>query len=211
MATGPDADELTRINGKPAKEPVRVYAGLQTADTDAGRMSVLLSELERTHAFDRKLLVIVPTTGTGWVNPVAARALEMMYNGDTAMVALQYSYLPSWISFVGDTRSRWIPAGCSSTPCTSDGSDCRPTTGQSCCSTAKAWGRWRARSAFGYLPDISRLGFDSVLWVGPPNASPLWRALIQRRDPAHHGSVAALRQRAHGAVLAGRQLRRDRP
>ena len=72
VGTGPDADELTRINGKPAKEPVRVYAGLQTADTDAGRISVLLTELERTHAFDRKVLVIVPTTGTGWVNPVAA-------------------------------------------------------------------------------------------------------------------------------------------
>ena len=25
-----------------------------------------------------------------------------MYNGDTAMVGSQYSYLPSWISFLGD-------------------------------------------------------------------------------------------------------------
>ena len=31
---GRDADELTRLNGTPAKEPIRVYAGLQTADTD---------------------------------------------------------------------------------------------------------------------------------------------------------------------------------
>ena len=71
----------------------------------------LLSELERTGAFDRKVLVIIPTTGTGWINPVAARALEMMYNGDTALVGSQYSYLPSWISFLGDRRSRWNPAG----------------------------------------------------------------------------------------------------
>ena len=34
VSTGPDAAELSRINGKPAKEPIRVYAGLQTADTD---------------------------------------------------------------------------------------------------------------------------------------------------------------------------------
>ena len=183
VGTGPDADELTRINGKPAKEPVRVYAGLQTADTDAGRMSVLLTELERTHAFDRKVLVIVPTTGTGWVNPVAARALEMMYNGDTATVALQYSYLPSWISFVGDTEKskdsgrmlidavheRWerLPP------------DHRPKL----LLYGESLGSLAGQSAFGYLPDISRLRFDSVLWVGPPNASPLWRALIQRRDP----------------------------
>ena len=102
VATGPHADELTRLNGRPAKEPIRVYVGLQTADTEQERMDVLVRELERTRAFDRKVLVIVPTTGTGWINPVAARALEMMYNGDTAMVGSQYSYLPSWISFLGD-------------------------------------------------------------------------------------------------------------
>ena len=49
-----------------------MYAGLQTADTDKARMDVLVSELERTGAFDRKVLVIVPTTGTGWIDPVAA-------------------------------------------------------------------------------------------------------------------------------------------
>ena len=27
------------------------------------------------------------------------------------------------------------------------------------------------------------MGFDAVLWVGPPQASPLWHALIVRRDP----------------------------
>ena len=104
VATGPDVDELTRLNGSPAKEPIRVYAGLQTADTDEARMDVLVRELERTGAFDRQLLVIVPTTGTGWINPVAARSLEMMYNGDTALVGVQYSYLPSWISFLGDQQ-----------------------------------------------------------------------------------------------------------
>ena len=72
VATGP-RDELSRLNGAPAKEPIRVYAGLQTADTDEEQDAVLLSELDRTGAFDRKVLVIVPTTGTGWINPVAAR------------------------------------------------------------------------------------------------------------------------------------------
>ena len=36
---------------------------------------------------------------------------------------------------------------------------------------------------FGWLPDIARMGFSSVLWVGPPNASPLWKAITERRDP----------------------------
>ncbi|MCV7154656.1 alpha/beta-hydrolase family protein [Mycobacterium pyrenivorans] len=183
VAGGPDADELTRINGRPAKEPIRAYVGLQTADTDEARMAVLLSELERTGAFEREVLVIAPTTGTGWVNPIAARALELMYNGDTAIVAAQYSYLPSWISFLGDQQKsmesgrmmidavheRWarLPA------------DRRPRL----LLYGESLGSMAGQGAFDWLPDISRMGFSSVLWVGPPNPSPLWHAITVRRDP----------------------------
>jgi len=183
VAGGPDADELTRINGRPAKEPIRAYVGLQTADTDEARMAVLLSELERTGAFEREVLVIAPTTGTGWVNPIAARALELMYNGDTAIVGAQYSYLPSWISFLGDQQKsmesgrmmidavheRWarLPA------------DRRPRL----LLYGESLGSMAGQGAFDWLPDISRMGFSSVLWVGPPNPSPLWHAITVRRDP----------------------------
>ena len=44
-------------------------------------------------------------------------------------------------------------------------------------------GSMAGQGAFGWLPDIARMGFSSVLWVGPPNASPLWRAITVRRDP----------------------------
>ena len=183
VATGPDAAELTRINGVPAKEPVRVYAGLQTAETDQARIAVLLSELERTGAFERKVLVVAPTTGTGWINPIAARSLELMYNGDTAIVGSQYSYLPSWISFLGDQQKsmefgrlmidavhdRWVklPA------------ERRPRL----LLYGESLGSMAGQGAFDWLPDISRMGFSSVLWVGPPNASPLWHAITVRRDP----------------------------
>jgi uncharacterized membrane protein len=183
VATGPHAADLTLMNGTPAKEPIRVYVGLNTADDDESRMSVLMSELERTGAFDRKLLVIIPTTGTGWINPIAARALEMMYNGDTALVGSQYSFLPSWISFLGDKEKsmrsgrmmidaiheRWaqLPA------------NHRPKL----VLYGESLGSMAGQGAFGWLPDISRMGFSSVLWVGPPNASPIWSGIIARRDP----------------------------
>ena len=183
VATGPHADELTRLNGRPAKEPIRVYVGLQTADTDESRMAVLLSELERTGAFSRKLLVIVPTTGTGWINPVAARSLEMMYNGDTAMVGSQYSYLPSWISFLGD-RQKSMESGRMMINAIHDRwlqlpPDRRPKL----VLYGESLGSMAGQGAFGWLPDIARMGFSSVLWVGPPNASPLWSAITERRDP----------------------------
>ena len=37
-------------------------------------------------------------------------ALEYLHSGDTAIAAMQYSYLPSWVSFVGD-RSTPVDAG----------------------------------------------------------------------------------------------------
>ena len=183
VATGPHAAELARLNGRPAKEPIRVYAGLHTAPADQGRLAVLLGELERTGAFTRKVLVIAPTTGTGWIDPVAASSLEMTYNGDTAIVGLQYSYLPSWISFLAD-RQKSMDSGRMLIDTVHDrwqqlAPDHRPKL----VLYGESLGSMAGQAAFGWLPDIRRMGFDAVLWVGPPQASPLWHALIVRRDP----------------------------
>ncbi|WP_395309925.1 alpha/beta hydrolase [Mycobacterium sp. AMU20-3851] len=183
VSGGPDAAELTRLNGRPAREPIRVYAGLQTADTDEARMAVLLSELERTGAFERELLVIIPTTGTGWVNPVAARAVESMYNGDTALVGMQYSYLPSWISFLGDREksvdaARLMIDGIHRRWAALPEAD-RPELAL----YGESLGSFAGQGAFGWLPDIAEMGFSGVLWVGPPHESSLWSGLVVRRDP----------------------------
>lgn len=183
VATGPHADELEEVNGRPALEPIRVYAGLQTADTDQQRISVVLSELERTGAFDRRLLVIVPTTGTGWINPVAARSLELMYNGDTALVGMQYSYLPSWISFVGDRQKSVETGRLMIDAIHQRWQQLPPDRRPKLVLYGESLGSMAGQSAFDWLPDVARMGFSSVLWVGPPNASPLWRAITERRDP----------------------------
>lgn len=183
VASGPRTAELEKLNGAPAREPIRVYAGLHTAESDDQRIAVLLSELERTHAFDRKLLVIVPTTGTGWVNPVAARALELMYNGDTAMVGMQYSYLPSWISFMGDRKKSMDIGRLMIDAVQERWAQLPPEHRPKLVLYGESLGSMGGQGAFGWLPDISRMGFSSVLWVGPPNASPLWRGLTARRDP----------------------------
>ncbi len=183
VGTGPHADELSHLSGRPAKEPIRVYVGLNTADSDTSRMSVLMSELERTGAFTRKVLVIVPTTGTGWINPVAARSLEMMYNGDTAIVGSQYSYLPSWISFLAD-RQKSLDSGRTMIDAIHDRwAQLPPDHRPKLLLYGESLGSMAGQGAFGWLPDISRMGFSSVLWVGPPDASPLWRAVTERRDP----------------------------
>jgi uncharacterized membrane protein len=183
VGTGPGAAELTELNGRPAKEPIRIYAGLQSAPTTEARVALLQSELQRTRAFDRKLLVIIPTTGTGWVDPVATRAIESMYNGDTALVAMQYSYLPSWISFLAD-RDKSVEAGRAMVDAVHArwlqwSATARPRLAL----YGESLGSMAGQAAFGYLPDVEYMDFTSVLWVGPPNSSNLWSALTQRRDP----------------------------
>jgi uncharacterized membrane protein len=183
VASGPRAAELTELNGRPAKEPIRIYAGLETAPTIEGRLAVLLSELQRTKAFERKVLVIIPTTGTGWVDPVAARSIESMYNGDTALVAMQYSYLPSWISFLAD-REKSVEAGRGMIDAIQQRWSQWPEGSRpKLVLYGESLGSLAGQGAFGYLPDVAALGFSSVLWVGPPNASTLWKALTVRRDP----------------------------
>ncbi|KXU87530.1 hypothetical protein CI15_15430 [Paraburkholderia monticola] len=76
-------------------EPVRVYVGVRSADTLEERAQLAVRELERAGGFDRKLLVVWIPTGTGWIVPNAAASLEQLYRGDTAIVAIQYSFLPS--------------------------------------------------------------------------------------------------------------------
>ncbi|GLP73716.1 membrane protein [Mycobacterium antarcticum] len=183
VASGPHAAELTRLTGRPAKEPIRVYAGLETADSDQARADVVVRELVRTGAFARKLLVLVPTTGTGWINPVAARAIETMYGGDTALVGVQYSYLPSWISFLGD-REKSVESGRVLIDAVHDRwSRLPPGNRPKLVLYGESLGSLAGQGAFPWLPDVARRGFSAVLWVGPPNESALWSGLVQRRDP----------------------------
>ena len=183
VGTGPTAEDLAALNGRPAKEPIRIYAGLQSGATTQERVALLLSELARTGAYERELLVIIPTTGTGWVDPVAARAIESIYNGDTALVAMQYSYLPSWISFLAD-RQKSIDAGRAMIDGIHRQWQQLPTAARPRLALyGESLGSLAGQGAFGYLPDVEQSGFASVLWVGPPNSSRLWRALTVRRDP----------------------------
>ncbi|NLE81274.1 MAG: hypothetical protein GX610_17165 [Rhodococcus sp.] len=182
VSRGLNAQELTGANGSLALEPIRVYAGLETAEDPEARMDVLIDELERTGAFERSVLVVIPTTGTGWVNPTAAQAIELVHNGDSALVASQYSYLPSWVSFVADrdkaatagkrlidrVHERWLQEPEATRP--------------KLMVYGESLGSQAGEAAFDSVRDI-RQTVDGVLWVGPPNSNRLWSQLIERRDP----------------------------
>ena len=98
-------EELSKFNGAPAVEPIRAYAGLESAESIKDTAELAARELERTGGLKRKVVAVATTTGTGWINEAEAEAIEYMFNGDTAIVSMQYSFLPSWLSFLVDKEN----------------------------------------------------------------------------------------------------------
>ncbi|OBK36233.1 hypothetical protein A5658_06305 [Mycobacterium sp. 1245111.1] len=102
---GPSVAQLSAFNGSPAIEPIRAYAGLESADGITAAAELAARELRRAGGLRRAVIAVATTTGTGWINEAEASALEYMYNGNTAVVSMQYSFLPSWLSFLVDKEN----------------------------------------------------------------------------------------------------------
>jgi uncharacterized membrane protein len=92
-------DEIADVMGQePVADPIRVFVGLDSAAEAEDRVDLLMDELIRTGAFDRKVLCFASPTGSGYINYVMAEALEYMTLGDSAIFTMQYSMLPSSMS-----------------------------------------------------------------------------------------------------------------
>jgi uncharacterized membrane protein len=89
---------IEKVMAEDALDPIRVYVGLESAETDDKRVDLAMQELERTGAFHRAWLLIDAPTGTGYVNYAAVSALEMLSRGNCATVAMQYAARPSPLS-----------------------------------------------------------------------------------------------------------------
>ncbi len=104
IANGPQRQDVADFLDRTVERPIRVYVGLRSRSTMKQRAVLALEELKRVGGFDRSLLVVATPTGTGWLDPSAVNTLEYLHGGDTAIVSMQYSYLPSWITIMVDPR-----------------------------------------------------------------------------------------------------------
>ncbi|EMQ97128.1 alpha/beta hydrolase [Paeniglutamicibacter gangotriensis] len=179
---GPSAAAIARVGASDATEPIRVYAGLGQGVDLAERAELVVGELERTGAFEREVLLVATPTGSGWLEPQAIAALEYLYAGDTATASMQYSFQPSWVSFLfapelstqsssalfDAVHARWkqLPA-----------SD-RPKLAVYGLSLG-------AQGMQGHFADLGDLldRTDAALFTGPPSNSQPWRTLQAARDP----------------------------
>ena len=197
ISSGPDAEDLSAFFGSPIPAPVRVYVGLNSADTPEQRARLALEELKRVGGFERSVLILATPTGTGWVDEASQDPLEYLFRGDVATVAVQYSYLNSplalltqaaygaenaravfveiygyWRTLPAATRPRLFLSGLSLGSLNSD-------------------------LSFD-LFDIIDEPFAGALWSGPPFRNASWQRMTRDREA---GSPAWLPRFRDGSVV----------
>jgi len=178
---GPTVEQIEAFTGATATEPIRIYVGLQSADEVRDRVDLAMQELERTGAFERSVLIVNTTTGTGWVDENVVDSIEFLHGGDTAQVAMQYSYLPSWVSFLVDL-SKASEAGEQLITAVSDRiSQMAPEDRPTLLVFGESLGSFGTESAF-TSPENMLSNVDGALLVGPTFANELHTELTSERD-----------------------------
>jgi uncharacterized membrane protein len=189
-AGGPTREQLRTFAGPgvEVQDPIRVYAGVESADGPEAQARLVLDELDRTGAWDRSVLVVVSVTGTGWVDPVSAAAVEYLRNGDTAIVASQYSYFPSWLSFLVDAdeaaESSRALIGALSDRWSSLPAQDRPRLVLFGLSLG-SYGTEEALAGDDLEASLARASADAdaVLLAGATFANPVWHQVVDARSP----------------------------
>ncbi|HEX5016845.1 MAG TPA: alpha/beta-hydrolase family protein, partial [Actinomycetes bacterium] len=184
VAGTPTSDQISDYTGETAMEPVRAYAGLGSGDDPRERAQVAVDELQVLGGFDRDVLVIGNTTGSGWVDDQAIWPLEFMYGGNTATVGMQYSYLPSWLSFLVD-KSRAQDSG----RALFDGvygvwNEMPRNDRPKLVVFGESLGSFGGETAFSGADDMANRT-DGIVFMGPPADNTLAHEFAEHRD---HGS-----------------------
>lgn len=181
IAGGPTAADIESVTGENSLEPIRVYVGVDNADSTREQASLAVDELKRTNAFDREFLIIAIPTGTGWIEPKTMDAVEYLHLGDTATVAIQYSYLPSWLSFLVD-QQRAQEAGIELFDAVYDEWKLLPEEDRPTLLTfGLSLGSFGSQGSFSSSRDMVR-AIDGALYQGTPNDTQLWRDITDARD-----------------------------
>jgi uncharacterized membrane protein len=179
--TGPSAKEIAAFTGSPAKEPIRAYAGTVSAGDVEQRAALAVADLERAGGFDRGNLLVATTTGSGWLDSGAIDSFEYLTGGDSAIVAMQYSYLPSWLSYLVDQQEA-REAGRQLFDAVYDHwSKLSPADRPRLFVFGLSLGSFGGETAFSGEYDL-RNRTAGALFAGPPNFNTLYREFTDHRD-----------------------------
>ncbi|MEV0245805.1 alpha/beta-hydrolase family protein [Nocardia sp. NPDC050712] len=175
-----------------AEGPVRVYVGMNSAPDLDSRVALAIRELERSGGFARSNIVIAVPTGSGWIDANAMTGFAQRFGADAAVVGLQYSYAPSWVTFVfgrdeATAAARALFAAVERRSAELGGAHRLFVYGQSL-------GAYGGSAVFADAADQDRRTC-AALWAGPPAGQvhrPGATVLANSSDPVVHWSPSLL-------------------
>lgn len=185
LGRGPSRSDIEAVTGCSAMEPIRVYAGMpEEGQSLQSAADLVVEELHRTGAFDRAVILIATSTGSGWVDEWQVQPLEYLTRGNCATASMQYSFVPSSINFLTDLDVseeaavilfETIRRAVDEFP-----EDRRPALFV----CGESLGAYASQHVFSGIVDVlSRT--DGALWVGTPAFTPMHAELTAIR---HRGS-----------------------
>ena len=185
LGRGPSRLDIAQVCGGVAMEPIRVYSGMPTGGSGIEQAAAtVVAELHRTGAFDRAVILIAASTGSGWVDEWQVQPLEFLTRGNCATASLQYSYVPSALNWLtglepAQEASAALFAAVRAELDLMDEAD-RPALFV----CGESLGAFASQSVFDSFEDVlARV--DGALWVGTPAFTPMHAALTAAR---HKGS-----------------------
>jgi uncharacterized membrane protein len=168
---------IEAVTKEQAEVPVRVYVGMDQAQTPAERSALAVEELDRVGAWDREYLAIMAATGTGWIDPDAINSMEIVTGGDLTSVVVQYSAVPSWIGFVIDPKTTQVQNDSTVNAILAAWRTKPENQRPELILFGESLGAFGSQAAWpeGSTPQDVTAEIKRIIWVGPPSQSRLWK------------------------------------
>lgn len=180
VSDGPRAVDIAAATGEPAMTPVRAYAGWQEGRDLEATAAAVVAELHRTGGFEREVLLVLTTTGTGWLQEWSASAVEFLTGGNCALASMQYTYLPSGVAFIADRTTPVLAARALLTAIEAELETLPAARRPRLLVGGESLGALGGTQAFEDLEDmIARV--DGAVWSGMPRFAEFWQSLAPFR------------------------------
>jgi uncharacterized membrane protein len=181
LSSGPNAARISVVTrDDQAQEPIRLFASADKDRNLEDTKNLVLAEMDRTKAWERSSILVVTSTSTGFVNEWAAESFEYLLHGDSAIVTMQYSTLPSALGLltardeppkVGRLLFKAVAAKIASLP-----QNQRPKL----YAGGESLGAYGGNGAFD-SPEDMLAQVDGALWTGTPSFTDNHEALTAER------------------------------
>ena len=185
LGRGPSRADIEAVTGCSAMEPIRVYAGMpEEGQSLQSAADLVVEELHRTGAFDRAVILIATSTGSGWVDEWQVQPLEYLTRGNCATASMQYSFVPSSINFLTDLDVSEEAAVILFETIRRAVDEIQEDRRPALFVCGESLGAYASQHVFSGIVDVlSRT--DGALWVGTPAFTPMHAELTAIR---HRGS-----------------------